>query len=636
MKKRHEQTQWLISIWIASLTMVTLALLLSAWTASFSHANRSQDLAVSALARVVDIEYERGVPLEQMVVWLPDMLKSYRARDFVLLRGGEPVYQWQSENGVEKRPAVTYQRTLRSNNIMQITLYRPKLLPGFGLEEWVLIALGIIASLVVVVAGTLWLNKEMAGVEVLAYRARKINRGEVDAAGLPLKGERPLSVGRAMIKLHRMWKREREAKLELDRRIRANTFLDSELGLGNAMFFESRLQAQTHGDMMEGQGMVCLIQFSGLDGLPANSRLPVLRQFVDLCEPLLAEHSDGVFARRHWLELALLIPMLPLKEAEALAARLQRITTRLDLPKGADDEQLVHLGLAYYNQGDRPDQVMEEAEMALRAAQLQGHSNWFMYDKGAVDRELAQGTVRWRSLIENALSRRALATFFQPVKGRDGELLCYEMFSRMRDAQGQLVRAALYRPMARRCGLTPRIERVLMELGLQQMRNSDSPVPFSVNIAAESLMHPRFGKSVSMLLANYQGRRGQLILELNERELVQHANALAPVLQELKRIGVQLSVDGVGHTVERTDYIDRFGIDWIKLHPSLVRQLPLRPENQLFITSLIQAANLSKVQVLAEGVEEESEWIALKGLGVNGGQGNYFGEARPYQGTEET
>lgn len=630
MKKRHEQTQRLISFWIASLTMVALALLLSAWTASFSHANRNQDLAVSALARVVDIQYERGVPLEQMVVWLPDMLKSYRARDFVLLRSGEPVYQWQAETKPDRRPSVTYQRTLRSGNIMRITLARPMLLLGFGLEEWVLISVGLIAAFVVVGVGTVWLNREMAGVEILAYRARKINRGDLDAAAQPLKGERPLSVGRAMIRLHRQWRKEREAKLELDRRIRANTFLDSELGLGNAMFFESRLQAQTHSGMMEGQGMVCLIQFSGLDGLPTQTRLPVLRQFAELCEPLLSEHSDGVFARRHWLELALLVPMLPLKEAEALAARLQRIADRLDLPKGADREQLVHIGLAYYNQGDQPDQVLEEAEMALRAAQLQGHSNWFMYDKGAVDRELAQGTVRWRSLIENALGRRAWATFYQPIRGRDGELLCHELFSRMRDAKGQLVRAALYRPMARRCGLIPRIERVLMELGLQQMRNSGSDTPFSVNIAAESLLHPRFGKSVAMLLANYQARRSQLILELNERELVQHAEALTPVLQELKRVGVQLSVDGVGHTVEKTDYIDRFDIDWIKLHPSLVRQLPLRPENQLFITSLIQAASHSKVKVLAEGVDDESDWLALKQLGADGGQGILFGEAVAY------
>ncbi len=630
MKKRHEQTQRLISFWIASLTMVGLALLLSAWTASFSHANRNQDLAVSALARIVDIQYERGVPLEQMLVWLPDMLKSYRARDFVLLRGDTPIYRWRPDSDADPRPSVTYERTLRSGNIMRITLARPMLLLGFGFEEWVLIAFGLIAALVIVAAGTVWLNREMAGVEVLAYRARQINRGDIDAAGKPLKGERPLSVGRAMMKLHRMWRKEREAKLELDRRIRANTFLDGELGLGNSMFFDSRLRAQTHSGMMEGQGMVCLVQFSGLDALSAQSRLPVLRQFVELCEPVLSEHSDAVFARRHGLELALLVPMLPLKEAEALAARLQRIAERLDLPKGADREQLVHIGLAYYNQGDEPDQVLDEAHMALRAALLQGHSNWFMYDKGAVDRELAQGTVRWRSLIENALVRRAWATFYQPVRGREGELLCYELFSRMRDAQGKLVRAALYRPMARRCGLIPRIERLLMELGLQQMRNSGNTTPFSVNIAAESLLHPRFGKSMSMLLANYQARRAQLILELNERELVQHADALAPVLQELKRLGVQLAVDGVGHTVQRTDYIDRFGINWIKLHPSLVRQLPLRPENQLFITSLIQAASHSKVKVLAEGVDDEADWLALKQLGADGGQGTWFGDAVAY------
>ena len=67
------------------------------------------------------------------------------------------------------------------------------------------------------------------------------------------------------------------------------------------------------------------------------------------------------------------------------------------LPEVENSDNFFHLGCAYFTAGDNAAQLIEEADMALRAAQLQGNSNWFMYDKGAIDEEFAKGSVRWRS-----------------------------------------------------------------------------------------------------------------------------------------------------------------------------------------------------------------------------------------------
>ncbi|SHI05459.1 EAL domain-containing protein [Ferrimonas marina] len=628
MKRNREQSQRLIQFWILSLLFVTLSMLLSAWTTSYSHTNHNRETTVNAVVQLMEDQYARGLSLDDMRPWLPDLLNGIKAKQMILYRGESVEFQWQPK-GVYEVATMHYRRDLNNGLKMNLVLTRTPLVPAFSSQEWLLVAIGLVAALGMVWFGRGWLEREMSGIELLALRASRINGGDVEAAGELVKGERPLSVSRALRKLHRNWQQEREAKLELDRQIRTRAFIDHETELGNRMFFERRLAALAPNHRFRNQGVLCLLQFAGLEEVEPARRLPVLKAFIEHCQPILQEHPDAVFARLNWLQLALVIPMLPLKEADQLAVKLHRIGARLPLPEGAVKSELLNIGLAYFSREEPLEQAQEEAEQALRAAQLQGESSWFMYDKGAVDRELAQGSVRWRSLIENALTQKRFVTLFQPVLDENGAVLCREMFSRIRDGQGKILRASLYRPMARRCGLIPRVDRELLALALQQMQAHGWQQPLVVNLACESVLHPRFAKSFIMLLANYHIRRTQLVIEVNERELVQNAERMIPVLKELKRTGIQLSIDGVGYTVEGTHYIERLPVEWIKLHPSLVHQVEHRPESQLVITSLTQALSNRGLTILAEGVESAEEGRCLLQLGVDGVQGRHYGEAAP-------
>ncbi|GAA5194530.1 EAL domain-containing protein [Ferrimonas gelatinilytica] len=627
MKKNRTQTQRLIQFWITSLLFITLSLLISAWTASYSHSNHNREVRVNALVKLMNDQSARGVTLEQMEAWLPDLLEGLKADRFILLSGERELFRWQPRQYFE-RPSMHFRRQLDNGLTLKVALKRPQLLPTFSRSEWLVVGAGLMMALGMVLFGRRWLRGEMAGVELLALRARRINDGEYEAAGSPVRGERPLVVGRAMQKLHRQWRRERSAKLELDRQIRANASLDPELGLGNRLFFESRLASLAPDDQLSSHGLLCLLQFDGLEPLDSQSRLVLLQEFIDHCDPILMAHPDAVFARLEALQLGLVVPVLPLKEADALVARLHRSAGRLSLPGEVERDRLLHLGAAYFVQGESLEQALEEADQALRAAQLQGESGWFMYDKGAVDRELAQGSVRWRSLLEGAIRRGDFLPQFEDVVNAEGKVIAREMVSQIRDGQGTLLAASLYRPMARRCGLLPMIDRELLALALRQQREHGWPEPVTVNLPFESVIHPRFGKSIKMLLANYQARRSQLIIEVNERELVQYADQMIPTLRQWQKMGVQLSVDGVGYTVEGTHYIDDLSLHWLKLHPSLVHQIDRRPDSQLVVTSLRQVVSHHPIQVVAAGVQTEAERRCLLQLGVSALQGSVVATGR--------
>ncbi|WP_417344898.1 EAL domain-containing protein [Ferrimonas sp.] len=626
MTTTREQTQRLLSFWVASLSIVVFALMVSAWTAAFSHANRNQQQNVEALAATMERQFFRTSDLSALDRWLPDLLVSYEFSRFRLERDGNDLYHWQAPYPLQRHQS-HFEMRLSNDVSMKVVMPAPQILMGFSAREWVVIAAGLLASLAMVLIGYFWLTREMNGVELLAARGRRILDGEWSAAAKRNRAERPISVAKAMSRLHRAWQEERAAKRKLDHFIRANTFLDAELGIGNRSFFEHRLQAQAEGEEITQQGMVALLQFTGLEGLPVMERKKVKRQFIELARPLIAEHFDTVFASRNSLELALMVPQLPLKECEGLVSKLMKCVEMITLPKGVYRDELIYIGVAYYNRGDTPDQVLREAEMALKAALLQGESGWFMYDKGAVDRELAQGSVRWRSMIENALARDGLVLFMAPVLTQKGDLTHLEVFSRMRSPQGELLRATLYRTMAWRCGLIPQIELRLVEIALRKLRDHDWPVRVSLNISAESLLHERFIKRLKMLLASYSSRRQQLILEINERELVAQADQLEKPLSQLKSVDCLLAVDGVGQSVEELDYVERFGVDLIKLHNSLAQKVHLRPENQLYIGSVVKSLEQAKVIILAEGVELEEERQRLEDLDVVGYQGALAGKA---------
>lgn len=623
MKRTHQQTQRLLLFWVSSLLLIVIAVSLTGLSASHTAVAKTRHLGINNIVELVESQLKDDPQAEVMQTWLPEVLQRFRVHQFSLHQQQQPLLVWKNPNPIGLG-SVTVARQFGDGYQAQIVVAAPNLFRYFTWQEWLMLGIGTLAALAILLFGRSWLRKELLGIEHLMQLSTDIVAGNFSAAARPNRDVRPIAAGRAFRELYKLWRSERQAKLDLDRQIRTNAFLDRESGLGNQLFFERHLSALSEEGQLNRNGGLFLLQFAGLESLNISTRLQVLKQFIGLVQPLLQEHNKAVFARLHWLQLGIVIPGLPLKEVEALALRLHRIGERLQLPDGADDENLLNIGVTYFVAGEESDQARDEGELALRASQLQGQSNWFMYEKSLVDRQLEQGTVRWRSIIEQALADDRIQTEYHPMYDASYNVIKREQFSQLIDSNGKLLPASLYLPMAQRCGLRPRIERDLLAQALRQQQERGWSDPMVVNISAESLMHGRFGKSVAMLLANYQERRSQLVLELNERELVLYGAKMKPVLQELIRMGVRLSVDGVGYSVEHTSYLEEFSISWLKLHPSLIRQIHRRPESQLVVTSLIEGSSHQSLQVVAEGVESQEEWDTLQNLGIRTGQGRYF------------
>ncbi|MGI2206477.1 RNase E specificity factor CsrD [Shewanella oncorhynchi] len=642
MKFTRMLTTKLTSFWLMSLAAIAFVFLLSAMMSFVQLTYKFQQQKVAELETMLVDQFQHQ-PDWELEAWLPPMLLAYNAVNFRLTLKDEVLFAY--EGNLSTQNAMVYDHMLEptSGLRMQLTLTQPFEHYTFSWYEILILLVGILAVAALVRFGYLWFSQQLDGIEELALRSRLILQGKHEQALATPGNGKPRLINRALTKLLEELQDAQKERGRFDKFIRSNTFLDAETRIGNRLFLNNRLDALSHNQAMLAHGVIYLLEMDDLDLLQQSQGEAVTKELlnstVNAISQLLQTQANSIFARRSHNQFAIVVPQISLIEADQFASKLLKICLSQPLPDVENSDNFFHLGCAYFTAGDNAAQLIEEADMALRAAQLQGNSNWFMYDKGAIDEEFAKGSVRWRSFLENALVQRRFFPFSQPIIDSDGNEHHKEIFTRARDNQGALIRATLFIPMANKCGLMPQVERQIIERVLLLLSNEladgvsnaqtikkSAPQIYSINLSLDSLMSRAFTQWLKTTLLEYRHLTTRLIFEVSEDIVIQHQEKLQPKLDMIRKMGARLCVDHVGQQVVGTYYIRECHFDLIKLHRSIVRHIHLRPENQLFIRSLIGGLYRTEVQVCAEGVEVFEEWQTLQILGVGAAQGMYFSE----------
>ncbi|MBR9729073.1 RNase E specificity factor CsrD [Shewanella intestini] len=627
MKLTRILTKKLTSFWLFSLGAVAFVFLLTAFISFIQLTYTFQQQKVTELHHVV-IEHYQDDNLEQLSMWLKPMMEAFHAGEFTLTENGKVLMaiNTRGDKTVSGLRNYRFEVDAQKHVYMDITLPQPFSQHQLSLYEMLTLLVGLSAIAIFVRYGYLWIAKEVNGIEVLATRSHLILNGEYQAAGTTdFKDGKPLLINRALSKLLDDLDDAKKERGRFDKFIRANTFLDPETQMGNRLFFENRLDALSHDQEMIAHGILLLIEYD-IDAKSA-SVAEVMKATAEAVNKLIETLPDSFIARRHQQQLAVVVPQLSLAEADVLANKILKHCLTLASDNVTEKDNYLHIGAAFYKLADMTTQVVDEAEMALKAAQLQRVNTWFMYDKGVLDSEIAKGSVRWRSFLENALVAKRFYPVAHAIVDSDDKPLAQEILSRVKDNNGNDIRATLFIPMANKCGLMPQIERQLLTHVMQKMMLQNEQV-YSINLSADALTSRAFVRWLQSTLLEHRPLAARLIFEVSEDIVVKHKRQpmLMKTLKMIRKMGAKLCVDHVGQQVVGTHYIQEFDFDLVKLHRSIVHNIHQRSENQLFIRSLIGGLYRAKVHVLAEGVGSIEEWQTLKILGVSAGQGAFFSQ----------
>lgn len=474
-------------------------------------------------------------------------------------------------------------------------------------------------------------QKQLSVVDTLENWANlAIIQGYASAIQQPKSAEEHSEIISVIQQLQRQLNESVASDISSDQDIRASVLLDQETRIGNRAFFDNRLQAFLKEEDV--QGAVLLIQFKELELVQSlyghQQAISLLSTLIQVTKQRLQSQTNYFLARRSDFELSVLLPGVFLQEVTKLTERLLKNLQSVAPPVGINREEFIHIGISYFGHDQAPYQIMSEADMALRTAQLQGPSQWFMFEVGELEQVKAKGSLKWRTFLNAAIASNAFVIFFQPVIACDNaKVLHHEVLSKVRDKDGSLISARVFLPMAGKCGLTVKIDLLILEqvcrvLAYEKGQNDDC----SINISIDSLLSSGFCANFVSTLARFPEVKDRLIIEISEYQLVNHVGELQPILQRLSADGVKIVADKVGQYVVSARYLNIYPIYAMKLHRSIVLDIDKKVENQVFIQSLKALAAPQNIPIYALGVEQQAEWRTLLQLGVKGGQGHFFTE----------
>jgi EAL domain-containing protein (putative c-di-GMP-specific phosphodiesterase class I) len=128
----------------------------------------------------------------------------------------------------------------------------------------------------------------------------------------------------------------------------------------------------------------------------------------------------------------------------------------------------------------------------------------------------------------------------------------------------------------------------------------------------------------------------RVVLELSEHDQVEDYSALLATLTPLRAEGMRLAIDDVGAGFSSLRHIVLTAPDVLKLDRSIVDGVAADPVLRTLVKSMVDFGHGCNARIVAEGVETEQDATALLDLGVDCGQGWFFGRPGPRESLEPT
>ena len=493
----------------------------------------------------------------------------------------------------------------------------------------------LVCGAVSAVLGALLLRRQLKPLDYMVKQSHAIARREfLSLPDLPRTPELRRVV-QAMNQMVEKLKALFQEQAERSEKLRAESYQDNLTGLANRRYFEMQLNNRVSNPEQASSGYLLLLRVQDLAGL--NQRLggqrtdELLKAVGEQLSRECAKYPEtqNLVTRIRGGEFAVLAPGLVREEALQLAQNLDSALSSLHATGATDVAAVASIGLAPFAHGDSPQAVLSLGDQALAQAEGQGEQNWACIDQ-SLNADVGDDHHAWHRLLDQALSQQRFELYFQPVvAAQDTQLvLHYKVLSRLLDEHGQTVPAGRFLPWLERFGWTARLDRLMLERVLEQMKEHEDSL--ALNLSSATLADPQALNKIFEILRAHSNLGPRLTLEIGEEQLPEQA-VLEQLTRRLRELGFSLSLQRFGGRFSMIGNLARLGLAYLKIDGSYIRAIDQESDKRLFIEAIQRAAHSIDLPLIAERVETEGELSVIREMGLYGVQGQLLGEPKPWK-----
>jgi diguanylate cyclase (GGDEF)-like protein len=242
--------------------------------------------------------------------------------------------------------------------------------------------------------------------------------------------------------------------------------------------------------------------------------------------------------------------------------------------------------------------------------------------------------------LRSAVEGERLVLHYQPqVDLRNGEIVAAEALVRWPHERLGLVPPLEFLPLAEEAGLMGPLTRLVLDQAVAQCatwRSAGSRIAMSVNVSSSNLLDPGFIDVVKATLRRHRVPASGLILEMTETTIIRDFAACQSVIEELRSLGMGVSIDDFGSGFTSLAYLGSLPITELKLDRTFIGGLSTngREQDIKLVRATIELGHALGLVVVAEGIETLATLELLALLGCDRAQGYFTGRPVPAQAFE--
>ena len=324
-----------------------------------------------------------------------------------------------------------------------------------------------------------------------------------------------------------------------------------------------------------------------------------------------------------------------IQSREKVMEELHQLQTLMNRPLTIDGQQLyigmsvgIVIGPEQYNS---PTDIIRDADIALYQAKSAGLSNYIVFNTGM--RQQAVASMSIETDLREALNDHQFRLFYQPIVNlQENRLTGFEALIRWEHPVHGMVNPAQFIPIAEQTGLINHIGRWVIDESMRQIRiwqESYPDITMSMNVSAKQLKDDTLLQNIKAAILINELTPATLSFEITETSVLEFDDATIAVLNDIKKLGVRLSLDDFGTGFSSLSVLHMYPIDTLKIDQTFIREI-LQDNNKIAIArTIIELGNSLGMDVVAEGVETYESLKLLIDFGCPFGQGYYFLKPMP-------
>ncbi|KAA8730077.1 sensor domain-containing protein [Ewingella americana] len=342
--------------------------------------------------------------------------------------------------------------------------------------------------------------------------------------------------------------------------------------------------------------------------------------------------SSGTVSRIGGDEFAIILRNSPTQEqANNLALEILVMMRQPFSLTRANPMVTLSLGIVMFGaENITAGEIMRRGNTALLEAKQRG-KNMFSFYSELLDASSVSKRIMVKALAESLSRQGDLTCVYQPIlRSSDEKVVCVEALARWNHGVLGAVSPVQFIALAEETGLVIQLGEIILRQACQDILGLEE-LNLAINVSAVQLGESNFADRILTLLEEEGFPANRLELELTETS-VMNANCTSLThLVELRKAGVKISLDDFGTGYSSLSLLKDISVDSVKIDRSFVQYVTEVNDTAAIVSAVSQLGNKMKLNVIAEGVENQLQKTFLISAGCSHLQGYLFSRPVPIE-----